>query len=100
MLWSYKLEEESFLMFSLFINSILQGKKEYTPKVDAVVEEAKALAVGRANVYEIDKDNFPITVFLSKNAKDFLLKVNPKSLSITDYQYLLQILEKQDCVHC
>lgn len=100
MFYSHKLEEESFLLFTLFINNILQGKNDYSSKVNSVIKEAKDLAKGEKDFYSLDKDNYPITVFLSKNAKEYLQRINPDSLSDHDYEQLLQIVENQGCVPC
>ncbi len=99
MFFSHKIEDEKFILFSLFINNILNGKKEFSSKVDFVVKEAKALITGEKDYYSINRDNYPITVFLSRNADSFLQTINPDTLTDQDYKKLLEIIELQGSVN-
>ncbi len=95
MFYSYSIEEHLFSVFKLFIECTLKGNNSYKKEIDAVVSEAKSLINNEKSIYEIDRKEYPVILFLAETGKDFLNNVDISNLSNNDYKKLLLIFEKQ-----
>ena len=97
MLYSHSIENEKFSLYLLFLNHVIEGDKNYKEPVDHVILETCALAKGTKNLYSIDRDSFPIVVYLQTHAAKFFKTLNPDPLAFSSetYKRVSEILSEQ-----
>lgn len=95
MLYSHNIENEKFNLFSLFLHKAIEGDMEYRAPVNRIIREAYELSVKSKDLYTIDRDSFPIIVFLSGSGKEELAKVgdNIENYNIDTYRTISALLK-------
>lgn len=95
MLYSRSSEDEKFAFFSNFLEHILKGKDEYMPFVQTVIKDAHDLVNGNKNYYTIDREDYPIIVFLAQENLPFFQNLDINQISTKDYKDILGMISKQ-----
>ncbi|HRH03409.1 MAG TPA: hypothetical protein PLN13_09310 [Bacteroidia bacterium] len=96
MLHSHSVENEKFGLFILFLNHLLSGEKKYEETINNVLIETRALVKGEKDVYTVNRDTFPIIIYLSKRNKTFFESLpNTKSFDKQVYTDLFSLLDRQ-----
>lgn len=94
MFYSHNVEASKFNLFTTLVSTLLNGKDEYKSFVDGVIEEAHNYSVGMKSIYNIDKDNAPIVIYLSQADSPFFKEVESKYLKQEDYKHVYDILSE------
>ncbi|MBT9392965.1 hypothetical protein KLP40_07310 [Hymenobacter sp. NST-14] len=94
MFYSHSVEASKFDLFTSLLSTLLKGKYEYKNFVDAIFEETHNYANGRKNIYNINKENAPIVVFLNQNDSEFFKEIEVNQIKHQDYEHVYQLLNK------
>ena len=94
MLYSQSLESDKFQMFTLFLTNVLEGKDSYKSYVDTIFSETKDLANHEKTIYDIDRENYNIILYLSENLTVFFARLSD-TYSNKEYKEVLSFLEEQ-----
>lgn len=95
MLYSHNLENEKFDLFMLFLNKLINGESKYKKIVDDVIEEAALLANNSKDLYDINRENYSLIVYLKSKDSDFFKSLDIKEINNDNYKKILTILEHQ-----
>jgi hypothetical protein len=95
MLYSHSIEESRFSSFALFLSYLVDGVDKYKGAVDKVLQDAHDLATGRKNIYNVDRTNYPITVYLKNSDPEFFKRLDTTKIKKSDYKKILSFIEKQ-----
>ncbi|GEO05614.1 hypothetical protein AAE02nite_32780 [Adhaeribacter aerolatus] len=98
MYYSHTIEDNKIGLFTSFVKSLIEGRQEYKPVVNNVIEEAHALALGNKTLFNIDRDSYPIVVLLEENDPDFFKTVDSNKADEGVYQKVLNILTEQKSI--
>jgi len=94
MYYSHSAIDDQFNFFISFLTHAINGEKKYEAIVSPIIQDAHGLAIGEKNVYNIDRNNYQIIIYLIDNDFDFLKSVNIKDITKEDYKHVLDILTK------
>lgn len=95
MLYSQTLEDRQFTFFRSMLRHVLDGEANYKQFVDPVISDAKGLLNGSKSLYNINRDNYYIIVFLSEQGKDFFNKIDMSDIQMSDYVYIEGMITQQ-----
>jgi hypothetical protein len=95
MLYSKSMDDNKFGLFTLFLNQLIKGETRYKENVDRVILDAHKLAIGKKNLYSVDRDKFSIIVFLQRTNSEYFKKIDPEHISKNHYKKVLQFLTDQ-----
>lgn len=95
MFQSHSLQEEKFDFFVQFLRNILNGKEEYKELVRPIIIDAHLYATNQKDIYNINRDGFPIIVFLAEKDKIFFEEINPDVVSNQQYETILKMASGQ-----
>lgn len=96
MLYSRSHQVETFDFFASFLRNILRGDDRYKALVAPIISETISLVNHKKNYYEINRDSLDVIVFLAKKDPTFFSNKDATSLSDTDYNYILNILNSEN----
>ncbi|KYG84150.1 hypothetical protein AWW67_03290 [Roseivirga seohaensis] len=99
MFYSHTLESSKIGLFHLFLKSLIKGDDSYREDVNNVIKETSSLLNGDKDFYTIDRDRYPIIVYLKKSDPDYFKHIDINSLNNKDYQYIIEIFERQSNVN-
>ena len=94
MYFAQSIEEHRIEVFKILLFRTLDGYDGYRDEISKVVVDAIDLLRGKKSLYTIDKERYPLIVFL--NEKGFVILEDiedPKNLSNKDYYNLLSVFE-------
>jgi len=95
MYYSHTIEDNKIGLFTSFVESLIEGRQEHRPIVNHVIKETHDLALGKKNIYTIDRDSYPVVVLLEKRDSDFFKTVDPNNATPDLYRKILGILSEQ-----
>ena len=72
----------------------MNGKAEYATYVNSVIEESRSLVTGDKTIHDLDKDTFPIVIYLAEHDADFLRGVETTSINHNDYVHVRKVLNE------
>jgi hypothetical protein len=90
MLRSKSIAQNNIELFQFFIQETLSGNDNYRSMVENLLEETKDLTIGEKSIYNINRENFPIIVFLSERLPDFFRGIDIRMLKQKDYELILE----------
>ncbi|NSL89331.1 hypothetical protein ECE50_020990 [Chitinophaga sp. Mgbs1] len=96
MFYAHSLEDNKFDFFISFLGHVLKGDENYKSLVQPIIEEAHALANGSKNFYTIDRDGFPIIVYLVEKEHEFFKTLNPAALSLSQYDHIYNLVNNRE----
>lgn len=96
MYYSHSLEDNKFDFFVSFLGYILKGDNRYKALVQPILKDAQDLANGNKDFYTIDRDTFPIVVYLVEKERDYFRGLNLETLSIDNYNHILQLVNERE----
>ena len=94
MYFAQSIEEHRIEVFKILLFRTLDGYDGYRDEISKVVVDAIDLLRGKKSLYTIDKERYPLIVFLNEKGFVFLEDIeDPKNLSNKDYYNLLSVFE-------
>ena len=94
MYFAQSIEEHRIEVFKILLFRTLDGYDGYRDEISKVVVDAIDLLRGKKSLYTIDKERYPLVVFLNEKGFVFLEDIeDPKNLSNKDYYNLLSVFE-------
>lgn len=99
MFYSHTLENNKLSLFYLFLKSLLKGDESYRKDVDKVIRETTSLIKGEKDFYTIDRDGYPVIVYLKKSDSKFFEELDTSSLQKEHYEHITRIFEKQAVIN-
>ena len=94
MYFAQSIEEHRIEVFKILLFRTLDGYDGYRDEISKVVVDAIDLLRGKKSLYTIDKERYPLIVFLNEKGFVFLEDIeHPKNLSNKDYYNLLSVFE-------
>lgn len=87
-------ERIDFLYF--FLNNVKNGVHEYKEYLLPILSEAKELAEGAINIYQLTPESRDVKMLLQEVASEWLSKVNVSKLSDDDISELQSIIKKSE----
>jgi hypothetical protein len=98
MLYSHSVEDSKFNLFASLVNTLLSGKREYQSVVDSIIKDSHDLLVENKSVYELNRDTFPIAVYLADQDPEFFksIKIGERDVTEDDYKHIYNILRKEN----
>ena len=84
MLFSRHTENDKFSLYALFLKHLIAGELGYKELVDPVIEDAHLLVINERDFVTIDRENYPIIVYLFK--KDMSSSGNINNLLDSNFQ--------------
>lgn len=95
MFYSRSIDEAKIDLFLSLISRIINGEvvKEKI-FIDSILQDVHDLAVGTKNFYELNRDGYPVSMYLYDGDKEFFKNLTPDSISTDDYKKVLNILQK------
>lgn len=85
-------------MFIALINSTLSGYNEYKERINRIISDAKSVCCDPEEIYKIPNEDYSVILFLAENGKDLLSSIDIDSINDTDYQRLVDVLEKKEII--
>ena len=86
MYFAQSIEEHRIEVFKILLFRTLDGYDGYRDEISKVVVDAIDLLRGKKSLYTIDKERYPLIVFLNEKGFVFLEDIeDPKNLSNKDY---------------
>ncbi|MCB9341949.1 MAG: hypothetical protein H6577_27795 [Lewinellaceae bacterium] len=95
MLYSRTLEDSKFDYFKSFLSYVVLGDLSYEKLVRPIIKDAHDLSTGEKNFYSINRNTFPVIVYLVEQDKSFFEKINPDNLTQSNYQHILKLVSHQ-----
>lgn len=95
MLYSRTSEDRKIDFFVSQLRHLLNGESAYAQFVDPVIADIHALSVGEKNYFTIDRDSYPVIVYLAHNEKDYFANLDPENLTLDNYRAISQMLQQQ-----
>ncbi|MFN8712105.1 MAG: hypothetical protein ACK5Z2_04570 [Bacteroidota bacterium] len=95
MLYNKSPEREQINHFRLFVKSCLDGELKYAGIVNDVIKEARDLAKDKEKIYSISRSYFAVIQLLSEKEKDFLITHQSNKFTNSDYNRILDTLDKK-----
>lgn len=95
MIHSHSSEDLKFNLFSYFLTELISGNEKYRKSVNQVLLDTKNLVQGNTDIFSIDRDNYPIIMFLSNSKKAYFDDLNTNRLDIGVYKDVYKMLKKQ-----
>ena len=96
MYFTQSIEEHRIEVFKLLLFRTIEGYDGYKKEISKVVIDAVDLSRGAKSLYTIDKERYPLIVYLKEKGSNFLEQINdPKNLSKEDCLKLLSVFESK-----
>lgn len=95
MFYSHSIEDDKFDFFVSFLGHILKGDNQYRDLVIPIISDAHTLSTGEKNVYTIDRNSFPIIVYLVEKEKDYFQQLDINALNNSHFEHILEIVSQQ-----
>lgn len=89
MFYAQNTEDDKFSFFISFLQHIVDGDERFKIYVDSIIDEALAYAKKQKNLYDIDRDNFHLIIYLARKP-DLPSKIEKTE----DYKGILNYLQK------
>lgn len=98
MLYSHSVEDSKFNLFASLVSTLISGKREYQNVVDNIIKDSHDLLVGNKSVYQLNRDTFPIAVYLADQDPEFFksIKVGEEEITSDNYRHIYEILRKEN----
>lgn len=94
MLYSHSVGDSNLLLFTLFLNKLINGDTKYKDTVDGILSDAHQIVLGKKSYYQVDKSYLPIILHLLKvSDKNYLAKIDPTHIDINQYKRVLNYLK-------
>lgn len=87
-------ERIDFLYF--FLNNVKYGSSAYKSYLLPILSEAKELAEGSRNIYELTPESRDVKILLQEVASDWLSKVNLSNVGDNEISELQDIIKKSE----
>lgn len=95
MYYSQSIEEYNLCIFKLFIERTIEGYKGYIDEIASIVFEAKEYSQTKRSIFDLNKESYPLIIYLSKNGSELLNKIDPYKIQPDEYVELLDIFNAQ-----
>ena len=96
MFYSHTVEDSKFNLFTSMLNTVVNGKGEHKSFVDNVIEESHALVTGEKTIYQLNKETFPITVYLAEHAPELMRNIDIHDLAPENYKEIYSVLREEN----
>ena len=87
-------EKIDFLYF--FLDNVKNGSSAYMDYLHPILAEAKGLAEGSMNIYQLTSESRDVKIFLQEVASDWLRNINLSKLNNSDISDLQGIIRKSE----
>lgn len=67
--------------------------------MDKVIKETNSLINGEKDFYTIDRDGYPVIIYLKKSDPKFFEELDTNSLNTEHYEHISKMFEKQSVVN-
>jgi hypothetical protein len=98
MIFSHSPENEKFFLFSIFLQNLIEGDENYEDIVKPIISDAHKLVLHKKNYYDIDRENYSIILYLSKNYKDVFEKIDPDNINSDQYKQILGFIDNYNSI--
>jgi hypothetical protein len=95
MIYAHSLQEKAYEYFASFIRNVLNGDDRYKPLVEPILQDVQSLVKKDKDYFNINRNNFDVTVLLAERAPEFFEKLDLKHVSDADYKRILDIVTQQ-----
>lgn len=96
MLYTYNQDDEKIILFSLLLQKLMDGNKDYKKDVDNVIRDVKDLVIGRKNVYSINRNYFTTIIYLYKTDENFYANLDVNNLTVEEYSHIKKTLRNKN----
>lgn len=93
MLHSRSIQNQKLSLFASMLESLINGNTHYEQLLFPVINDAYELSRGIKNYYTINRDEYPVIVYLVKNDKEYFQKLDIKNIKQDNYQHILSSLK-------
>ncbi|RKF32294.1 hypothetical protein BCY89_13940 [Sphingobacterium siyangense] len=87
-------ERIDFLYF--FLNNVKNGSSAYKSYLLPILSEAKELAEGSRNIYELTPESRDVKILLQEVASEWLFKINVSTVGNAEISELQNIIRKSE----
>lgn len=95
MIYVNSINSEKFNLYTLFLKHLLDGNDKYKFIVDDVLNETRLLSSGKKDLFEIDRENYHIIVYLKNMDSAYYKSIADKPLDISAYTKTLSLLSEE-----
>ena len=95
MLYAHSLQETKFDYFASFLKNVIKGDNRYINVITPLINDARMLALGEKDYFQIDRNSFDVIVHLAEKDPNFLRHINIEHLSPQDYEHILNLVTSQ-----
>lgn len=95
MLYSRSFEAQKMGFFVTLLEQVINGHDGYRSLVDPIIKDVHDLATQVKNYYTIDRDGYPIILYLYNKDIDYFRHLNVDNISLPNYEYILGLFSQQ-----
>lgn len=95
MLYSRTSEERKIDFFVSLLRHVINGDQAYVQLVNPIIADIHALSIGQKNYFTVDRDAYPVIVFLAHQNKNYFAGLDPDNLTLDNYQTINSMLQQQ-----
>ena len=95
MLHSRTPEDRKISFFISLLRHLIEGNEEYAHFVNPVIADVRALSIGEKSYFTVDRDNYPIIVYLFDKDKEYFANLDLDNVTLGNYQDISSMLQQQ-----
>lgn len=95
MLYSRTMEDRKISFFVSMLKHMINGELDYAQLINPVIADVHALTTGTKNYFTIDRDSYPIIVYLSDKDNSYFANLDLDNLNADVYLHINELLEEQ-----
>lgn len=93
MYFAQSINEHRIEIFRILLMRTIEGYDGYRNDIIKVISEVKDLISGSKDLYTIDKDQYPLIIYLKENGEKYLDTIDITNMGKEEFNQILSILE-------